>query len=323
MERMKPFDFLRGHVRPQMKVAFETLDSLGLWPRTDREAANAPLAERVATHELGAGDLAAADRRSRLIAVIDPNVGGDIDAFKSRCIQVAFNGTDSTECGTAWIALADLWRSSAERSSLLSMLVVELRRRFHITSLGDIELTKVTEMWIDGAAMYLSGLERNRRLSVVIDGYVEAHAGNDAPAMRQSVEAAASFLTHPDPARRLAALTVVGRAGAQARHLQSQIRERVLAEEDPKLQVAAVYSFNAAQARTMDREAVRFLAGLVRDRSVHVGARFAAYDGLFSVLGMATNSPIARLGDDPSQISKIVNGFDDYVDWDFVNEWGA
>lgn len=242
------------------------------------------------------------------------------DRLLSLCFDRAFDDPDSCSRGAAWLIVGELWRAGKHSHVLLELTRDAVRSRFRVFAPKATE-KMVSRLWLDGIAMVVDSTLHKRRCKEYQDRLTERWADSDRQAIESSPSAAAQFLDHSEPGRRVAALWTIARAGTRASSLAGRVRE-MLADPEVGVKTTAIVAFSRLHAATQDPKAERLLAKIVMDKSQPVQARFEAYEGLHIVHGLPSSDwPTVKAAlRSANFLAQICQGTwpDDSVDWAFV-----
>jgi hypothetical protein len=138
-------------------------------------------------------------------------------------------------------------------------------------------------------------------------------AGSHLEEMLLAPEKTASYLTHPDPNLRRAAIRVTGHYWERTPEFVDTCERLIFEDPDSVVRFWALDAWMAYYANTDDMRVGRLLATIVYDSSKPTHFRRRAYYGLFVVRGMP-------IGTHPSLVSKE-DSFSQDVDWSFVDSF--
>lgn len=242
------------------------------------------------------------------------------DSGARKCAAVAIDDPDARVRGIAWCLLSTYGCGQDSRiDTSVANEFASRRPRTAEPATWDLQARAMPAMMRG----FFGALRMDDVLGQLNKEYIDAHGGPDASTIRRSWRDAVCFFEHYDSGRRLAALRTVAEAGKEAAEASSDIAHLAANDVDSQVRVAAVLSYVAIFRRTRDANALRFLAGLVLDDSQVMLLRFAAYDGLFSVVGaLPKERPLRRAS--PDKLYRLRNSVPPLewpvdVDWKLVH----
>ena len=142
--------------------------------------------------------------------------------------------------------------------------------------------------------------------------------------MQASAAAAARFLTHRDPKRRIAAMAVLRRTCQDRDWLARAIRELAVRDPDEDARANAIVHLAGLFLGTRDCDTLCFFARMVGDQSLSAKLQFMAYDALHVVSGKPVHEwPSSRAmlnAPNPTRQSFPPEGeWPGLIDWSFVH----
>lgn len=256
---------------------------------------------------------------ARALALLN-NMSAAGDSAARTCIAAAIDDPDPRIRGVALCMLSSLGNGEDERVD--ATIAEEFASRRPLTAdrpPWDLQATSMPTV-MRGIFAALRAKETVCRLNKEI---IEAHAGPDASAIQLGWAHALPFLQHAESGRRLAALRAVAHAGKDAAEASIAIASLAAHDADSQVRVAAILAYVAIFRGAKDRNALRFLAEFVLDDSQGMLLRFAAYNGLFGVLGSPrAEHPLSRAR--PDTLERLRNsvpplGWPVEVNWKLVH----
>jgi hypothetical protein len=216
---------------------------------------------------------------------------------------VAFDDNDARVRGVAWCMIG---RAVLEGRSLHEQARRTLADRFGIPiNHGCMEA--LPEMWLQDIAMEVEARTRDRPYKLFRAQLLRARGGDDLDAIKESPS---SFLQHPLPERRAAALEVLW--DRPDRLLATKIKEMATSDPAEMVRIAAVVALRPIFARSEDRAIVSFLAAIAANDSEPREVREAAYLGLYVIRIVDSDQwPLIRMLPDDFV-------FPDHANWQFV-----
>jgi predicted transcriptional regulator len=243
-----------------------------------------------------------------------------------QCARQAVSDSDPRVRGIAQWLLAEMAGTVVTENELAEELVKCGRWATDLAERHLLELQPKTWLLAAKAMVLCAGVAEWCR--VTEDGYVKSNAGDDYEAIAAGWQSAIPFLTHPMPARRLAALCVIRRHGETASGALNHVKEMMFSDDDISCRSAAIIAYGNMRKGSNDRAALAALASIVLDETQLLRHRLFAYDALFNVVGVLFHPrhrvDIARRNSSGDHTLAI-----DYhewlmdVDWQFVMRCAA
>ncbi len=243
-----------------------------------------------------------------------PMAGLDVSGMTLESIEAVFtealDHVKAATRGQAWGQIFQMTKSAELRDNVTRVAQRMIVERFQIVPSSVLE--QVVEIWLNGIGQLISELVDRTRWETHHRQHLVRLAGSDLSAMESSTEGAMRFLDHPDPDRRIAAITIVEKSGKNRKTLIPLLVEKVVADPDLGVKVTALRVYINYNQKVRDAEVSQFLASIVRDVSAPIPLRDSAYGGLYKTNDRpALESPIVRFAQGRFT-------FPQDVDWDFV-----
>jgi len=289
----KPFAYVRDRIRVELREAQIARDAVGTGSQQMKSTIR-PSSSRRDTTMLHA-QLYAPKWESRLSAINEfARVESNNQSWIEQVHRIAFDDPDARVRGAAWFALARAWCDSKNHHLLVGLAAREFIKRFGVCADRDL-IERTIPHWFAAVAHEADRVGQDEAFARTKDDYLYRLAGDDAPNIGTSPDAAAQFLTHPNAGHRIAALFNLGRAGIDAGQYAVQIHDLIDEDPDVRVQSAAVNALGQIYRSTSERAVETFLARIALDESRRDHTRYMACHALLTVRGLPyTSWPICR-----------------------------
>lgn len=218
------------------------------------------------------------------------------ERFAPEVLRLAFQDSESSVRGAALYAIWLVKHHVSDPTGFLRQLFAEL---FPLPP-------------EDVRAEILRGVrERKRRTVAVVGGRWEGMAGIHAAAMGESRAAAESYLSHPDPKLRRAALLAIKYHWTPDEAFKGHCERLVSEDHDVEVRSLALTCLAGCYSQSDDARIGRLAAQLVVDESAPRDLRLSAYSALFTIRGMPTEAVLAA--------HRSRSRFPENIDWEFVD----
>lgn len=195
-----------------------------------------------------ASDETTADWRWRAASVLVRCAGEHVDQRDlASCYELAFDDLDSRVRGCCWWVIGRALRRRHFRSILTGPTLATLKYRFvDIQQIGSLDA--IANVWLNQIASSATLVDMRFKRRAIERAYIEAHAADDAALILSHGVIAESYLDHPAPGRRLAALMSVRRSRSISDTGLRKIQQMMASDSDERVRRAALETYRTFKA---------------------------------------------------------------------------